>query len=125
MNAPSIFSRILVIIGALGVVGLTYWFIATSLAPVPVPPGQPARGSVRFDPQADVTKHPKFPVLQQLGPSIMPPTGLGRQNPFLPPPAPVVATSTTGTAQILFVPTSTGQSIELVPSTTDGVEPTL
>lgn len=116
MNAPSIFSRMLLIVSALAVVGLSYWFIATSLAPIEVPPSAPVRGNVRFDPQADVTQHPKFSVLRSLGPALTVPSALGRQNPFVPPPPPpVAATSTVEAGQAQFVPTSTEQAIVPVP----------
>lgn len=98
MNAPSIFSRILLVTGALAVIGLSYWFIATSLAPVPVPPATPSPGSVRFDTSADVTKHPGFSDLQLLGPAKVIPVNLGRENPFIPVPA--ASTSTTSTPEV-------------------------
>lgn len=83
MTTPSIFSRILMIVGALAVVGFTYWFITTSLAPLPVPEAPPARGNVRFDPRVDVSKNPSFQQLYPLGPmTIVPPTTIGRQDPF-------------------------------------------
>lgn len=112
MNAPSIFSRILLVLGAIAVVGLTYWFIATSLAPLDVPPGAQARGSVRFDPQADVTKHQKFPNLHPLGPPLALPAMIGRENPFAPFVADVSVTSTTGTAVSIVIPTSTEPVVE-------------
>ena len=104
MTTPSIFSRILMIIGALAVVGFTYWFITTSLAPLSVPEAPPTRGNVRFDPRVDVSKNPSFQQLYPLGPMvIVQPTTLGRQNPFSALP---IITAPTGTASAVGTSTT-------------------
>ncbi len=98
MNAPTVFSRILLVIAALSVIGLTYWFIATSLAPISVPPPSTNHGTVHFDPAADITKHAEFSRMRLLGPTEVVPANLGRRDPFLPVPKAVSASSTTSTS---------------------------
>ena len=114
MNAPSVFSRILLILGSVSVVVLTYWFIATSLAPVSVPAAPPLRGSVRFDPSADVTKKPHFTEMHLLGPQEVKPSQLGRINPFVPiPPQQFIPTTTLPV--IVTPPTSTPSATSTTP----------
>lgn len=117
--APSIFSRILMVIASLAVIGLAYWFIRTSLAPVPAPPPAAGRGSVRFDPALDVSKNETFFRLRPLAPSEVLTPQPGRLNPFVPvpPPAPPPTTTTStvtpaseATAPTSSEPTSTGFS---------------
>lgn len=106
-----ILSRILMVLGGLCIVGLTYWFIQTSLAPVPVPPAPPKRGVVQFNTKLDVSKNETFFHLRDLGPIEVKPTNLGRPNPFIPAPvAPtstVSATTTTVTDQLIVPVTAT------------------
>lgn len=104
-SRSSLFSRILIIVGCLSVVGLSYWFVQTSLAPVPVPPVPPARGKVQFDPKLDVSKNTVFFNLRQMGPEVVEPLAIGRPNPFAPVlpvlPPPVVTTTGTTTSSTL------------------------
>lgn len=81
------------------VIGLTYWFIQTSLAPVPVPPAPPTRGAVRFDPALDVSKSDTFFRLRPMGPFEVKPENLGRVNPFVP--IPHVTTTASGTVEMV------------------------
>ncbi|MFH1620804.1 MAG: hypothetical protein ABIB04_01830 [Patescibacteria group bacterium] len=100
-SSPPIFSRILLIIGGLAVIGLAYWFIRTSLMPVSVSPVPLAnRGAVKFDPALDVSKNEAFFRLHSLLPSEPVAVTPGRINPFVPVPVPVRATSTTSTPPI-------------------------
>ncbi|MFZ2803739.1 MAG: hypothetical protein WA001_00800 [Patescibacteria group bacterium] len=119
-HGPStLFSRILLIIGGLLVVGLSFWFIETSLSPVPVPPVPPQPSSVQFDPTLDVSKNAVFFGLRPMGPDVSTPVSVGRDNPFIPPPAPVFVTSTTST-----IPETATNTDQQAPSSTEQVAPT-
>lgn len=114
--APSIFSRLLLVVAGLLVIVFTYWFIATWLAPVSAPPAPGSRGTVTFDPKLDVSKSETFFRLRPLGPlepSIVP---SGRPNPFVPPIPASLATSTTSTPPVP-VPAAATTS-ESVPTST-------
>jgi|GEM_PF-2663178 len=92
-NRPSpLFSRIMLLVGAMAIIGVAYFFIETSLAPVPVPPLPVQPGAVHFDPALDVSKDSVFFGLRPLGPDIPTPTTVGRPNPFVPPPVPSTST---------------------------------
>jgi hypothetical protein len=105
--APSIFSRLLLVVAALLVVVFTYWLIATLLAPASVPLAPGSRGVVSFDPKLDVSKDETFFRLQPLGPLDPTKTPSGRTNPFVPPLPPAIATSTAPTTTAPLIPTST------------------
>jgi len=120
MNAPSVFSRLLLIFGSIAVVGLTYWFISTSLAPVAVPEVPASRTKVKFDPTADVTKKPYFSDMHPLGPDLALPSSIGRQNPFVPV-IPVSSTSTATTTQHVPVAMPTPNPTPAVPAATSSV----
>ncbi len=95
-SSPSIFSRVVLIIGGLAVIGLTYWFIRTSLMPISALPRVVAnRATVKFDPALDVSKNEAFYRLQILLPvePLAPPPG--RLNPFIPVPLPKPLTEAT------------------------------
>lgn len=94
----SLFSRLLVVVALLMIIGLGYWFVQTSFAPVPVPSAAVSRGTVRFDPALDVSKNELFFHLRPLGDQDIQLPNLGRPNPFIPiPPPPVATTSTSST----------------------------
>ncbi len=107
MTTPPLVSRILLIVGALAVIGLSYWFIRTSLAPVAIPPVSVTRSAATFDPAADVTKNATFDTLHPLGPDLITPTVMGREDPFAPVPVTSIATTSTGTATSTVAATST------------------
>ena len=88
-------SRILMVIGGLGIIGLTYWLIQASLSPVPVPPAPPKRCAVQFNTKLDVSKNETFFHLRDMGPTEVKPTNLGRPNPFIPAPIEIVVEATT------------------------------
>lgn len=128
-HGPStLFSRILLIIGGLLVVGMSYWFIQTSLAPVPVPPVPPQPGAVRFDPSLDVSKNAVFFSLRPLGPDLVTPTIVGRPNPFalVIPSAAVTTTAatTTPTSQAIATSTIPIEPSAAVTSTSTSTAPT-
>lgn len=97
-SARTIFSRLLILMGAIGVIVFTYLLANIALTPVPVPPAKPVPASVTFDTKLDVSKHAIFNLLRPLGPADLTPVSLGRSNPFLPP-----VTST----EIITAPTTT------------------
>jgi hypothetical protein len=83
----SIFSNILVLLGALAAAGGVFWFIYTSLGPVEVPPPPPERRPLKFDTKADVSQNPLFIQLHPLVNDFsVVPGNLGRLNPFMPVP---------------------------------------
>ncbi|MFA4954731.1 MAG: hypothetical protein WC641_05455 [Patescibacteria group bacterium] len=84
MRTSSIFSRIVLVLGGLAVLGFTYWLLATSLAPIEVPPLAVSRREIKFDPRVDMSKNEKFLRLKPLGDGVPELTGLGRSNPFMP-----------------------------------------
>lgn len=93
--APSLFSRIVLILAVAASLGVAYWVGSQALEPVFVPLNVPARRAVSFDPKADVSKNPVFQILQPLGPEGIDPGVLGRQNPFVAPTSAAPSTSTT------------------------------
>lgn len=106
-SSPSIFSRLLLVVGGLAVMSTAYWFIKTGLSPIAVPPPSVSHGAVRFDPSLDISKNQAFFRLRALGPSELPMPELGRQNPFVPVPPPPSATSTATTTAVepaTFIP---------------------
>ncbi len=81
---PAIFSRLLLVLGALIALYFGYWFVRLAFAPVPIPPVPPQRGVIRFDPSLDVSKNSLFFRLRPLGPLEVEPGQRGRINPFIP-----------------------------------------
>lgn len=109
MPASSLFTRIMLTLGAISVAGFTFWFLYTSLSPVEVPLPPPTRGALRFDTKADLSQDQRFTDLQALVNDFnIEPGTLGRANPFMPLPPPVqevfVTTTATSTPE---TPTST------------------
>lgn len=82
--APSIFSRILLIVAVVAALVAGYWLVSQALEPVPLPPAPLTKPAVRFDTKADVSKHPVFTQLEPIGPAAVDAGTLGRQNPFVP-----------------------------------------
>lgn len=83
----SIFSNLLVMLGALAAAGGVFWFIYTSLGPVDVPPVPPERRPLKFDTKADVSQNQTFNQLRPLISDFsVEPENLGRPNPFMPVP---------------------------------------
>jgi hypothetical protein len=115
--APSIFSRLLMVVAGLLVIVFTYWMIATLVAPgvAPTPPG--SRGSVIFDAKLDVSRNETFFRMRPLGPLDPNRPTTGRPNPFVPPVAPTLATSTLPA----LVPTTT-EPIVILPTTSTSPE---
>lgn len=100
---------------ALGVLGLAYWFISTSLTPVTVPQQLVIRSAVRFDPKLDISSNEKFLVLRPLGEFELSLPKMGRENPFSPPVLTTQdATSTATTSEMIyaFAVTSTATTTE-------------
>lgn len=94
-HAPSLFSRIVMLLFAVASLGAAFWFGSQALEPVPVPPPPPAKSNVTFRANAPVSSNPMFQRLEPLGPAAVEKGELGRVNPFVPvPSAPSVATST-------------------------------
>jgi|GEM_PF-1373965 len=91
MASSPLFSRIITIVGVFAVLGAAYWFITTSLTPVPVPPVPPQRASVRFDPRVDVSKDAVFTNLHPLSALSVNVGEMGRVNPFVPAPPAAIA----------------------------------
>jgi hypothetical protein len=106
-TTSSIFSRILFIIAGLVVIGLTAWFIQTSLVPVEAPLPVIARKAVSFDKKLDVSKNETFFRLRPLGPMDIQPHNAGRANPFVPVPPPVPVATSTATTTPATATTST------------------
>lgn len=108
MTKRSIFSRVILVLMALGVLVLAYWFINTSLTPVVVPQQLILRSVVRFDPKLDISSNEKFLVLRPLGEFELSLPKLGRDNPFVPPVVTdQMATSTATSTEAMQVATST------------------
>ena len=98
MAAPSsLFSKIVMLLLAIACVVAMFWFGSQALEPVEVPPAPPGKSSVTFNPKSDVSQQAVFQRLEPLGPTHIEPGELGRQNPFVPLPAPVAVSSTAPT----------------------------
>ena len=107
MKKTTIFSRLIMVLLALGILGLAYWFISTSMLPVEVPQQLIMRRVVKFDPKLDISTNEKFLTLRPLGEFVLTMPAMGRENPFVPP---VVAARATSTGSV----TST-QGIQMIP----------
>ncbi|MEO5927916.1 MAG: hypothetical protein ABIO72_04305 [Patescibacteria group bacterium] len=94
MASSSLFSKIVMLLLAVACLVSVYWFGMQVLEPVLVPPAPPAKSKVTFNPTSDVSQSPVFQQLEPLGPIHVDAGALGRPNPFVPLPAPVVVTST-------------------------------
>lgn len=89
--APSLFSRLILLLAISATLIAAYWVGMQVLEPVPVPFSVPAQRTVQFDARADVSKNSVFTSLLPIGPSAVEPGVLGRTNPFL---EPVIPSST-------------------------------
>ncbi len=108
--APPLLSRILLAISALLVAGVVYVFASQALEEAPQPPPAPLKQVKSFNPQADISKNPALPTLEDNKPEVadMP---LGRPNPFQPVNVKSGETATTS-AQAVTVP---GTGISVIP----------
>lgn len=105
MAAPSsLFSKLVMAILAVACVVAVFWFGSQALEPVEIPPAQPTKSTVTFNPKTDVSQRPLFQRLEPLGPERVEKGDLGRVNPFVPLPAVVVVTSTTTTVPSVPTP---------------------
>ncbi len=106
MKKTSIVSRLIMVLMALGILGLAYWFISTSLTPVEVPRQLVLRSVVKFDPKLDISTNEKFLALRPLGAFDLQLPAMGRENPFFPPVVIHLTTSTSATATGMLQETS-------------------
>lgn len=86
--APSLFSRLILLLAVSATLIAAYWVGTQVLEPVPVPFSVPAQRTVKFDVRADVSKNSVFTSLLPIGPAAVEPGVLGRTNPFLAPTIP-------------------------------------
>ena len=109
--APPLLSRILLAISALLVAGVVYIFASQALEEAPQPPPAPLKQVKGFNPQADISKNPALPTLEENKPEIadMP---LGRSNPFQPIETDKGEKAATTSAETVTVP---GTGISVIP----------
>lgn len=81
-GAPPIFSRIMLAVSALIVVGVVFIFVSKSLEPANIIPAALPKKAEKFNPKADVSEHPVFPVLVDYHMEPVPDMPMGRDNPF-------------------------------------------
>ncbi|MBD3252088.1 hypothetical protein GF380_06625, partial [Candidatus Uhrbacteria bacterium] len=82
-NSSAIIYRIVLLLGALGIVAAAIWIGIQVLEPVRVPPAPPSKPAVTFDPKADIRSHNLWGTLQDFLQGIPQETGVvGNPNPF-------------------------------------------
>jgi len=119
MKHSVLLSRILSALGALASAGALLWFVSTSLAPVEAPMAPiVARGSVKFDPKADVSKHSVFTTLRPPSVTSTAPAVTGRENPFFPPSKEAAAPESAPIVPFLM-PSPVESSTTTAPTTTE------
>ena len=117
-------TRLLFFVPALCLVAAAYVVVSGWTAPAEPPAVPPARGSVTFDPSADLSRNPSFNALRPLAPAGIDVGTTGRLNPFAPVERASTSTaaasfpSATGTASI---PAATG-TVPALPVTTSAAD---
>ncbi len=112
-SAPPIFSRIVLAVSALVMVGVLYIFVSFALEPAyQVPPTPPKKAEV-FNPKADVSQNPAFNELKKDYMEPVPDMPVGRDNPF----QSIITPAATGTptsvprARLQLSPVATGTEV--------------
>jgi hypothetical protein len=75
--------HIVLVLAAVGVLGVAWWVGSRLIEPVPPAPVPPSKASVSFDPRVDVRTKPLFNTLQTLFRGELDPGIVGRLNPFV------------------------------------------
>jgi hypothetical protein len=81
-KAPPIFSRIVLAVSALVMVGVVFIFVSRAIEPANIIPATKPKKAEAFNPKADVSKHPTFVELDEAYMDPVPDMPIGRENPF-------------------------------------------